>query len=200
MGLALTPDVTLLLWVLSNHQEPEVPPCLHLAGRGPIFSARICAVVFSTCSACSVFPSGASVCLILLLLWRSSFFGLLRLLSPAYCLGISGDMALNFVFFQSFQGASWAWRAPCLLLSALDSPFPLSSSLLPSITSVPAESHCVCVSIPPTSPGPCSGPVILSLSSVSPPVPWPSLLGNTPEVLEFGALPVPKLSGGPGSH
>lgn len=72
MGLVLTPTMTLLSWVLSNPQEPEAPPCLHLAGLGPIFSARICDVVFSTCSACSVLLSGASVCLLLLLLWCSS--------------------------------------------------------------------------------------------------------------------------------
>lgn len=63
MGLVLTPAMTLLPWVLSKHQEPEAPPCLYLAGLGSIFSARICAVVFSTCSACSVFLSGASICL-----------------------------------------------------------------------------------------------------------------------------------------
>lgn len=57
---------------------------------------------------------------------------------------------------------------PHLLLSALGSLlFPPSSPLRPSVTSVPAESHCVCVSTPPTSHGPCSGPVVPSLSSVS---------------------------------
>lgn len=107
MGLVLTPAMTLLAWVLSNHQEPEAAPCLQLAGLGPVFSARICDMVFSTSlpvlSSCL-----GHLSLILLLLWWSSFFGLLFLLSPAYCLGISGDMALNCVFFQSFQGASWA--------------------------------------------------------------------------------------------
>lgn len=106
LGLVLTPALILLPWVLSNHQEPEAPPCLHLPGLGPIFSAKICGVVFSTCSACSVFLSGVSVCLILLVLWWSSFFGFLLLLSPAYCLGISGDM--NCAFFPSFQCASRA--------------------------------------------------------------------------------------------
>lgn len=48
MGLALTPAMTLLAWALSNHQEPEAPPCLQLPRLGPIFSARICDMVFST--------------------------------------------------------------------------------------------------------------------------------------------------------
>lgn len=107
MGVVLTPATTLLPWVLNNHQEPAAPPRLHLAGLGPIFSTRICAVVFHMLCLFSL-AVWASVCLILLLPWWSPFFGLLLLLSPADCLGISGDMALNCVFFQSFQGACWA--------------------------------------------------------------------------------------------
>lgn len=66
-------------------------------------------------------------------------------------------------------------------------PHPLSS-----INSVLAQSHCVCVSIPPTSHGLCSGPVAPSSSLFLFQFLGPSLLGNTPEVLEFGALPVPQ--------
>lgn len=107
MGWVLTPAMTLLPWVLSNHQEPEAPPCFQLAGLGPIFSARICDVVFSTS-----LPVQSSCLGRLSVLYASYCGGYLSLVfcsfSPAYCLGISGDMALNCIFSQSFQGASWA--------------------------------------------------------------------------------------------
>lgn len=100
-------------------------------------------------------------------LWRSSFFVLPLLLSPAYCLGISGDVVLTCVFFQSFQGAS-VQAGPevphvCLCLPRS----PLVSAFLTPASQYRACLFPLCVSIRPSSHGPCSGPVVLSLSCFS---------------------------------
>lgn len=71
---------------------------------------------------------------------------------------------------------------------------------LSSINSVLAQSHCVCVSIPPTSHGPCSGPVApssslcFSSSSLA-----PLCLETLLRSWSLGPCQSPKLSGGPGS-
>lgn len=163
--MILTLATILLPWVLSNHQELEVPPCLSLAGLDPVFSARICAVVFSTFPACSSCPGVLSVSCSFL--WRSSLFVLPLLLSPAYCLGISGDVVLTCVFFPKASKVllcKLGRSSPCCLCLPCS---PLVSAFLTPASQYGACLFPPCVPVPPTSRGPCSDPVVLSLSCFS---------------------------------